>query len=203
MTSSRAAPGSGVVCAILAAGASRRLGQPKQLLGIDGQPLIYRIASVALASRADAVAVMLGAQAEPIAGALGSLPLLEIRLVPDWAEGLSASVRTAARWAQRRRALALLLAVGDQVALTSACLDALIGASDGGRRLVASTYDGVRGVPAVIPSAHFPALRRLTGDVGARALLRVAGPEIAEVPWAAGAQDIDVPTDLPGQRRAT
>jgi molybdenum cofactor cytidylyltransferase len=202
MTSSPAPAGSGVVCAILAAGASRRLGQPKQLLPIDDQPMIRRIASVALASRADAVAVLLGAHADGIARALGDLPALETVLVSTWADGLSASVRAAAGWAQRRGAQALLLAVGDQVALTSARLDALIAASDGGRRLVASTYDGVRGVPALIPSAHFPALGRLTGDVGARELLRAAGPEVVELHWPAGARDIDERADLPLPRAA-
>jgi CTP:molybdopterin cytidylyltransferase MocA len=199
MTFSPAPLRSGVACAILAAGASRRLGQPKQLLRIDDQPLIRRIASVALASRADAVAVLLGAHADRIARALGGLPALETLLVSNWADGLSASVRAAAGWARRRGARALLLAVGDQLALTTDRLDALIAASDGGRRLVASTYGGVRGVPALIPSAHFPSLGRLTGDVGARELLRAAGPEVTEVHWPAGARDIDERADVPVQ----
>jgi CTP:molybdopterin cytidylyltransferase MocA len=89
-----------------------------------------------------------------------------------------------------------LLAVSDQARLTARHLDDLIHASEGGRLLAASRYGGVRGVPAVIPGAHYGELQRLTGDQGARALLRSGQHPVVEVGWAAGVADIDEVGDL-------
>jgi CTP:molybdopterin cytidylyltransferase MocA len=197
MTRAASARGSGVACAILAAGASRRLGRPKQLLNVaSDQPLIRHIASIALSSRADAVAVVLGAHAGAIAAALAGLPAVELIRIADWPEGMSASVRAAATWAAAQGWGALLLAVSDQARLTARHLDDLIDASEQGRLLAASYYGGVRGVPAVIPGAHYGALQRLTGDQGARALLRSGQHPVVEIGWDAGLEDLDEVGDL-------
>jgi molybdenum cofactor cytidylyltransferase len=58
---------------------------------------------------------------------------------------------------------------------------------------VVSSYDGAHGIPAVWPRADWPALRQLSGDRGAKALLR--GDEAA-VPLAGGALDLDTPDDV-------
>ena len=63
-------------CVLLAAGASKRMGQPKQLLPIAGRPLVAHVAAAALASPAWPVVVVLGADAEKIKPLLAGLPLL-------------------------------------------------------------------------------------------------------------------------------
>jgi molybdenum cofactor cytidylyltransferase len=184
-------------CAILAGGASRRLGQPKQLVSIAGEPLIRRIARAALCSRSTTVAVVLGAGATKIAAVLADLPLT--CLANDaWAEGMASSVRVASAWARDADLDAILLVLVDQVHLTAAHLDALIAASERGRRIVASRYDGIVGVPALFPRACLPAMADLRGDAGARALLRGPGAPVASIPWADGRIDLDLPQDLPG-----
>jgi molybdenum cofactor cytidylyltransferase len=83
------------------------------------------------------------------------------------------------------------------VHLTTRHLDALIAASEGGRRRVASHYDGIVGVPALFPRQLFPATAELHGDVGARALLRIPGLPVTTVSWEDGRIDLDLPRDLP------
>src|SRR3954467_3092348 len=78
--------------AILAAGASTRMGAPKQLLELDGQPLLLRTVEAALASSAWPVVVVLGANAEKIRPTLARLPVL-LTENPAWAEGMAASIR--------------------------------------------------------------------------------------------------------------
>jgi molybdenum cofactor cytidylyltransferase len=164
-----------VALAILAAGASTRMApRKKQLVELDGEPLVGRAARIALASRASHVAVVLGAYADDIAPALAGLAITRLDN-PAWAEGMASSVRTAATWAASTDASALLLCVCDQPAVTTAHLDALIAAhaTDDAHaaRTIGSAYAGAVGVPAIIPRARWPELLALRGDRGARALL--------------------------------
>ena len=169
---------------ILAAGASRRLGRPKQLVAIDREPLIHRIARIALTA-CERVAVVAGAV--PLRDAVVDLPIALVDNV-FWAEGMASSIRAGVAWAARSDAVMLLTC--DQRFLDIAHLRAL--AAAGG--LAASRYDGVLGVPAVFPRACFPALLALTGDRGAQPLLCDAVP----VDWPDGAHDLDTVADLTG-----
>ncbi|WP_206412747.1 NTP transferase domain-containing protein, partial [Lysobacter enzymogenes] len=81
---------------LLAAGASRRLGRPKQLLRRDGETLLRRGARLALASAAARTVVVLGARADALRGELDGLAV-EIVLNPDWQDGMAASLAAAAR----------------------------------------------------------------------------------------------------------
>ncbi|HEY2729313.1 MAG TPA: nucleotidyltransferase family protein [Polyangia bacterium] len=182
-------------CAVLAAGASRRLGRPKQLVLVDGVPLIRHVAIAAVRSRCARVAIVLGANAAEVAPTLEGLDV-ECVDNPDWAEGMAASVRAAAAWAGRHALDALLLAVADQPRLSSLHLDALIAASNDGERAAASAYGGQLGVPALFPRSWNPRLALLRGDAGARHLLRASEELVAPVAWQAGALDVDRPEDL-------
>ena len=167
-----------VVAAILAAGESRRLGHPKQLVEIEGEALLRRTARIALAARVDRVAVVLGAYREQIAPVLAGLAV-EVLDNAEWREGMASSIRAAVEWA--RAADHLLLLVGDQPRLTTAHLDALIER----RALVGSRYAGVVGVPALFPAASFTELAALRGDRGARGMITDG------IDWEPGAIDID------------
>ncbi|HSN30567.1 MAG TPA: nucleotidyltransferase family protein [Kofleriaceae bacterium] len=177
-----------VAIAILAAGASTRMApRKKQLIEIDGEPLVRRAARIALASRASQVAVVLGAYADEIAPALAGLAVTLLDNAA-WAEGMASSVRVAAAWAVGQGASALLLCVCDQPAVTTPHLDALIAAHEADpARTIGSAYGGAVGVPAVIPRARWPELLALRGDRGARALL---GQDALPLPG--GERDVDV-----------
>jgi molybdenum cofactor cytidylyltransferase len=186
--------------AILAAGASRRLGQPKQLISIEGQQLVRRMAEVTLQSGCQPVAVVLGAHATEVSAAVAGLPVVCLSN-PEWDEGMGSSVRAAAEWASSAALDALMLVLVDQLRLSSGHLDALRAASDQGRRIAASAYQGVLGVPAIFPRRFFPAMQALKGDSGARQLLRGSFP-VTTVNWPEGIYDLDRPADLVRNDRA-
>jgi molybdenum cofactor cytidylyltransferase len=183
-----------VGCAILAAGAARRFDRPKPLARIEGVPLLRRIAAAACQSACARVAVVLGADADVGGPTLDNLPV--DRLVNlDWPEGMAASVRVAARWADRSGLEALLIATCDQAELATGHLSLLVAASVGGRRLAASAYNDGLGVPAVFPRAFYPRLRRLEGDAGARTILRDPAVRVIPVRWDHGPRDVDTAED--------
>jgi molybdenum cofactor cytidylyltransferase len=178
--------------AILAAGAATRFGGDKLLVDVRGRSLLAQSIDAVRASPCAPIAVVLGARAEAHA------PIVERAVVerldnPAWQEGMAASVRAATAWAQRRGLAALALIVADQPHLTARHLAALVAASEDGSRMAASHYAGVLGVPAVFPDRSYGALLSLTGDTGARALLRAPGASVAAVPWPEGVLDIDEP----------
>jgi CTP:molybdopterin cytidylyltransferase MocA len=178
-----------VACAILAAGASRRLGRPKQTLLHRGQPLVVSAAECACQSRAAACAVVVGAHGGAVRAALGELPI-EILDNDAWDEGVASSIRAAAHWAQARKCHALIIALCDQPKLTPMHLDRLINEFERARLPVASFYARKNAVPALFPGSSFDQLNALCGDVGASALLNDGAP-VTSVPWPDGEFDID------------
>ena len=189
---------------ILAAGASTRMGEPKQLLELDGRPLVVRAAEAALASPAWPVVVVLGAQAPAIRPCLARLPVL-LAENPAWAEGMASSLRAGiATLRQFSRSIdAALVALCDQPAFSPALIERLLEARRAtGRGIVAAHYGGRNGAPALFLREYFPALAALTGEEGARALLNGDPAQVASVPLPELAADLDTPADLAAWRTA-
>ena len=179
---------------ILAAGASTRLGQPKQLVRLNGETLVERAIRVAREAGAETVFVVLGANYTAIFDVLQPYqPELRLLLNKRWAEGMGTSVALAAAAAERHEIDDLLVLTCDQVTVTPEHLRELVFTSHK-EKVVASTYKERRGVPALFPDFSFRALQQLTGDRGARELLQ--GPDVAQLPLAGGEVDIDTPEDL-------
>ena len=189
----------GVVPAvILAGGASRRLGRPKQLAAWEGESLLRRIAGTALAGGGP-VTVVTGYRAEAMAAHLEGLPVAVVAN-PDWEEGMASSLRRGVA-ALPAGATGVLLLTCDQPAVTPALLARLQAAHrEAPEAIVACAYGDTRGTPALLPARTFPQLLVLRGDQGARGLLREPG--VVLVPFPEGAMDVDRPEDLPhGARR--
>jgi CTP:molybdopterin cytidylyltransferase MocA len=183
-----------VVGAILAAGSSSRLGRPKQLVPVAGEPLLRRTVRLALDLDCS-IAVILGANRAEVSPALADLAVTA--LVNDaWPEGVASSIRTAAAWAEAQSASGLLVMVCDQPRLTTEHLAALLAEHARTGAIVGSGYNGVVGVPAVFPASSFAALAALHGDRGARALLGGA----AAIAWDDGAIDVDSEADVTALR---
>ena len=180
------------VCAVLAAGGSRRLGRPKQLVSIDGQPLVRRVASRA-ASRFT-TAVIVGAHASEVMNALTGAPITLIEN-PSWEGGLSSSVKHAVLWARTMGAPALIVLLGDQPLLDAAHLEALTAAWRAGADVVASFYAERAGVPALFDASILHELETLEGDAGAARILR-GRAGVATIQWPAGEVDIDTEEDV-------
>jgi molybdenum cofactor cytidylyltransferase len=180
---------------LLAAGASRRLGEPKQLLRIDGETLVHRVARLGLATAPAQALLVLGAQADRIRAATDGLALQRVDC-PDPDAGLGASLRAGLAAVSTTCEGALIL-LCDQPALETAHLQALVNAwRTQPERAAASAYAGVLGVPALLPRAWFGRLPPDAGDRGARDLLRARAGEVLSIPAPALSVDIDVPQDL-------
>jgi len=182
---------------ILAAGASTRMGQPKQLLELGGATLLGRAVAAALASPAWPVVVVLGAHAEKIRPTLALHPVI-ITENPAWSEGLASSIRAGvATLEQFSRDLgAAVITLCDQPAFSTETLAQLVAAQrDTGRSIAATRYAHRHGAPALFLRSHFPTLTQLTGEVGARELLNGDPATIASVDLPALTRDIDTPED--------
>lgn len=183
---------------ILAAGASTRMGTPKQLLEFEGRPLLVRAVEAALASPAWPVVVVLGAHAEKIRPALARLPVLTTEN-PAWTEGMASSIRAGVTTLQQfsRHLDAALIALCDQPAFSADTIAQLVAAQRStGRSIVAARYAGRQGAPAVFLREHFDALAHLTGEEGARTLLNGDPARVAAVDLPALGVDLDTPADF-------
>ncbi|HYP48705.1 MAG TPA: nucleotidyltransferase family protein [Thermoleophilaceae bacterium] len=179
---------------VLAAGAGERFGGAKQLAELDGLPLLEHSLRAMSAAGLDRLVVVLGSQAEDVLGAVdmhGAEPVVCKR----WAEGQSASLACGLAHFDGDTPEAVVVALGDQPRLSTEAVRRVLAARDGAPAARA-TYAGEPGHPVVLDASLLPALRDVTGDVGARALLRRAGT--VEVPCddLGGGADVDTRAQL-------
>jgi molybdenum cofactor cytidylyltransferase len=184
---------------VLAAGEGRRMGQAKQLLELDGEPLAARAARLALASDAGHVLVVIGAHDEAVRAALEPLRLRaggRLRLIHNeaWAGGQSTSVRAAVDALPAEVDAAIFFPV-DQPNVPAALLRVLWDRWRLGADLVAPQVDGeMRGAPALFDRRYWPDLCALEGDQGGRPILKKRSAEVATVATPAHwLQDVDTP----------
>jgi molybdenum cofactor cytidylyltransferase len=180
---------------VLAAGSASRFGSPKQLVRIGGQPMLHKAVSQASEVVGHAVTVVLGAYAEQLA------PLLKhttasVVINRNWQEGLASSLR--AGIANLPGSCdGVLITLADQVGVTTFDLKRLATAwMRQSEWLIAATYDGQMGVPAVFPRTTFSAFSELRGDTGAKVILARHADRCLRVPMPNASIDIDRPEDL-------
>lgn len=179
---------------ILAAGRSTRLGRPKQLLELEGRPLVRIVAERALASRLTDVAIVTGAHAEAVEAAVADLPVRVVRN-PAFAEGQSTSVRAGLAQVPLD-ADAVLFLLGDQPEVSSAAIDAVIGAfAERGMAIVQAMYGGRPAHPVLFAWDLFGELAQVTGDEGGRAVVQRHRERVARVTVSDGPPPGDVDTD--------
>jgi molybdenum cofactor cytidylyltransferase len=195
------------VAILLAAGASARLGWPKALVEIDGEPLIRRAARQLVATQPAALLVVTG---EPLLGAriAAALAGIDTRRVAceDWATGMGASLASGLRAAGTLPVDGALVCPCDLLHLSAGRLVELLDAWRAApARPAACRYDGVVGIPAVLPRAAFTSAAASGGDRGARDWLRAqAAVSVVDAPELA--LDLDhrgQARDLVPPRRAT
>ena len=189
--------GAAVAAVILAAGASRRLGRPKQLLRYHGEALVRRTVRLAVEAGLAPVHVVVGHRGRQVSAALGALASA-VAVVTNraWRAGMGSSLACGIGSLPVEVAAALVL-VTDQPHLSATVLRAIL---ERYRRepdsLVACRYaGGAVGVPALFARRYFPELAALTGDRGARSLFTRHAATLSTVSFPAGASDIDTPAD--------
>lgn len=180
---------------LLAAGASTRLGYPKQLLQLDCETLLHRAARLAYETGLSPINVVLGSKASELQPELRDLPVY-VLINEDWQSGMASSLRLGLQALPLATTHAMVL-VCDQVGLCVSQLGQLLQTSSmHPQSIVASSYSGSSGVPAIFPAAFFPELRMIQGDRGARDLLRRHHDNVLPLTFPQGAHDIDTAEDV-------
>ena len=185
-----------VAALVVAAGSSSRLGEPKQLVRVAGETLLDRAVRVAGEAGCEPIVVVLGAAAKAVAAGC-DLRRAWVVVNAGWAEGMGSSIRAGMELVEGFVDVGhVMVLTCDMPRVTAAHLRRLAAEPE---EVVASAYDGRRGVPACFPRVAFAGLLGLRGDAGAREMLRGArAVELGE-----DAMDVDTAADVERLRDLT
>ncbi len=179
---------------ILAAGASTRLGTPKQLLFYNRATLLRRTAETVLLSQTKSVHVILGFEAEKMQMEIANLPV-NVVVNPNWQHGISTSIHSGIQSLGPNIGAAVIV-LCDQLKLSTDILNTLIDTYTSTQApIVACKYAGTVGVPALFDRRIFPELLSLEGDLGAKNLIERYKKKRIEVDFLGGEMDIDTIAD--------
>ena len=190
--------GNKIAILLLAAGASRRLGRPKQLLELGGKSLLRRMVELAISLNVGPVAVVIGAQAARMRQALDGLEL-QIVENPDFLQGMSTSLRAGIQLLEslETKPKAILVLLVDQPRVNASLLQQILSTYlEQKPLLVASFYNQMHGVPALFDQSLFNELKSIEGDKGARQVIRQYEGELVSIPFPGGKEDIDTEEDF-------
>jgi molybdenum cofactor cytidylyltransferase len=188
---------------ILAAGESSRLGQPKQLIRFRGKTLLRRVVDEAIQAGCALIVVVVGSKREKISAELISDDIVLVEN-ENWKLGIGSSIRAGVRALIDENSgpvtddeiSAIVLLVCDQPFVDSGVIRSLIGLRDKtGKAIVASSYSGTVGVPALFDRICFQELLDLPDDSGAKPIILAEPGRVAELPFPDGARDIDTSAD--------
>lgn len=180
---------------MLAAGAATRFGANKQLADYQGQPLVRRAVQSASAACGERTVLVLGHEWQAVYEACKPLPGALV-LNNEHTRGIGTSIASGVA-AIRHAADAVLVVLADQPLVTAGHLkDLQTTWSRGDSDIVASTYAGAVGVPALFSTRCFDQLCSLDGDTGAQSLLHDSRYALQTVEFADAALDVDTPADL-------
>jgi len=165
---------------VLAAGGSRRLGRPKQLLPLHGRPLLEHVVSMVVSWPVDQVVVVLGAHWEEILDAVEFGDVVVV-VNEDWEEGIASSLRVGIDFLSRDSSYGdVFVALGDQPTIPSEVpLGLLFAAEMASRPALVPVYRYERGNPVLFDRSLWARLMALEGDMGASGILK-AHPEWVE-----------------------
>jgi len=188
---------------VLAGGAGARFGGGKLVAPWRGGALIEGALAAAFAAPVRSVVVLTGAdtRVEAVARAFaeraGQTARLRMVHCPDHAEGMGATLRAGVAALQADAAGAYVF-LGDMPLIPTSVLPALAAAVGAGAPAAAPRFEGQRGHPVLFAATLFPQLLALTGDEGARAVLRALGDRLAlvQIDDAGVLFDVDQPSDL-------
>lgn len=189
-------PTDSIAVILLAAGASIRLGEPKQLLQVQGETLLRRSAKFALAVSSQIV-VTLGSNVEKMRGEIEDLPV-EVSENKDWKTGMSGSIKTGLEklLADTNNLEAVIVMVCDQPFADTRLLEKIISAyNETNSLIVACEYQNTLGVPALFQKELFPELLALGSQLGAKQLIKKYKSQTVRISFPEGAFDVDTPSD--------
>lgn len=182
---------------ILAAGASTRLGHPKQLLVHRGKALLQRAIDIAVEATGRQPVVVTGAHADKLLSSIDHRSAFFV-YNGQWEEGMASSIRAGIKSLLNvlPHAQAAIFMVCDQPFITAGLVNDLISKHEEGKKIVASAYGGTLGVPTLFDKIFFDELLLLKGQEGARKVVVHHAEEVAAIDFEMGGIDIDTMGDL-------
>lgn len=189
---------------LLVAGASTRLGEPKQTLPYHGESLLQRAVQAALGSVCRPVVVVLAVNIDTTLPELAEVPAVQVVEKPAWQEGMASSIRCGlTNLLQVAPTVAgVIFMVCDQPVADAALLDKLVQEkykTDKG--IAASAYNDTLGTLVFFDKVYFPELLSLNGQEGAKKLVFRYSQDVVSVPFPLGSIDIDTPADYAALRQ--
>jgi molybdenum cofactor cytidylyltransferase len=182
---------------ILAAGSSSRMGQSKQLLPVEGEPLLLKTVNTVIAAGIKNIVCVLGANENEHRQILKTLPVQSINH-HDWQKGMGSSLKKGMTTfiTSYPEADAALILVCDQPLLTARHLYNLIHKhSQSKKEIIASRYANTVGVPVLFDKSFFKTLADVPDDGGAKGIISSHADQLATVDFPDGAIDLDTPED--------
>jgi len=186
---------------ILAAGASVRYGQPKQLIRLGNKYLVEWVLDAALNSRLQTVVLVLGHEPQTILQALGSKiqhPGLNVAINPNYRDGQATSLKTGLL-SIRSNFGSVMFLLGDQPMIKTDIIDHMLdqfGRSE--KDLCVPVFKKKRGNPTIFRSSLYDELMQIRGDIGARDIIQNNSDrtQFLEIDDPLCFLDIDTPQDL-------
>lgn len=182
---------------ILAAGASTRMGTPKQLLLYQGRSFLKCITEIAIASVCQPVVVVLGANAEQIHPQIKQLPVRVVKN-SDWACGMSTSIKSGIELLNNlpQKIEAVVITLCDQPFVSPQIINQLVDTYYSTKKpIIACEYGDTLGVPALFSQTFFSELAALKETSGAKKVINNNLNEVFSIPFPLGDIDIDTPKD--------
>ena len=181
---------------VLAAGRSTRMGRNKLILPLDGKPVLQRVLDALRDSKVDEIVVVLGAGADEVRSKV-ALEGTKVVTNGRYADGMSTSIKAGLAGVHRSTSAAIIV-LGDQPFLSASLVDGLVDAFQAeGAPVVVPVHLGKRGNPVLFARRVFPEIMKISGDHGAKPVVRAHGGDVLEVDVkdGRGAVDVDTPAD--------
>lgn len=182
---------------VLAAGASNRLGVPKQLLEWQGKPLLQHALDSVGDLPFNLKLLVLGAYAEDVGKTINANNF-QVAINVNWEEGMGSSIRLGLEQSLslNPNVDGLLFMVSDQPYIANEILWQIIDSFDSGSDIVVCRYGETIGVPALIGKDYFDELMQLRGDRGAKSIFNKYLNKVKTVDFESGSIDVDTPEDV-------
>lgn len=193
LSATESASSGSVALLLLAAGASTRMGRPKQLLPYHGRTLLRHAAETAVATGYLPIILVTGALHNELVNEVADLPIQAVYNF-EWQTGMASSIRTGLAAVAIAQPAAVLIMLTDQPLVTPELLKQLSTHQQHTQApIVAAAYGDTIGVPAVFDKTMIPQLLQLQGQQGAGRLIANLGAAVGRVPFPAGLLDVDTP----------
>jgi molybdenum cofactor cytidylyltransferase len=180
---------------ILAAGNSSRMGETKQLMMYKNKTFLQHIIAEAKNANLEPVICVTGYQSHLI---MKSITGMGVSIVynEDWRGGMGTGIAAGIKQIMLSDVDSVILAVSDQPFVSADLFESMQQLKDqSGKGIVASSYAGTLGTPVLFGKNYFDQLKTLSGNEGAKNIVKFSMPDVCSVEFEKGSVDIDTKED--------